>query len=55
MAKAGKPIAAVNLGRTRADDLLALKVTDRCAPALSFLLRDGSGATPPPFADKFSE
>ena len=31
MADAGKPIAAVNLGRTRADDLLALKVTDRCA------------------------
>ncbi len=38
MADAGKPIAAVNLGRTRADDLLALKVTDRCADALSFLL-----------------
>ena len=40
MADAGKPIAAVNLGRTRADDLLELKVTDRCADALSFLLRD---------------
>jgi NAD-dependent SIR2 family protein deacetylase len=38
MADAGKPIAAVNLGRTRADDLLELKVTDRCADALSFLL-----------------
>lgn len=38
MADAGKPIAAVNLGRTRADDLLTLKVTDRCADALSFLL-----------------
>jgi NAD-dependent SIR2 family protein deacetylase len=38
MAEAGKPIAAVNLGRTRADDLLTLKVTDRCANALSFLL-----------------
>ena len=38
MAEAGKPIAAVNLGRTRADDLLTLKVTDRCAHALSFLL-----------------
>jgi hypothetical protein len=36
MAQAGKPIAAVNLGRTRADDLLALKVTDRCADALAF-------------------
>jgi NAD-dependent SIR2 family protein deacetylase len=34
MADAGKPIAAINLGRTRADDLLALKVTDRCATAL---------------------
>jgi NAD-dependent SIR2 family protein deacetylase len=29
---------AVNLGRTRADDLLALKVEDRCEAALSFLL-----------------
>ncbi|MEO7773700.1 MAG: NAD-dependent protein deacetylase [Steroidobacteraceae bacterium] len=35
---AGKPIAAVNLGRTRADDLLALKVQERCADALAFLL-----------------
>lgn len=34
----GLPIAAVNLGRTRADDLLALKVEDRCEAALSFLL-----------------
>jgi NAD-dependent SIR2 family protein deacetylase len=38
MADAGKPIAAINLGRTRADALLALKVADRCANALSFLL-----------------
>ena len=38
MADAGKPIAAVNLGRTRADELLALKVTERCADALAFLL-----------------
>jgi NAD-dependent SIR2 family protein deacetylase len=38
MAEMGKPIAAVNLGRTRADDLLTLKVTDRCADALAFLL-----------------
>jgi NAD-dependent SIR2 family protein deacetylase len=36
-AEAGKPIAAVNLGRTRADDLLTLKVTEPCANALSFL------------------
>jgi NAD-dependent SIR2 family protein deacetylase len=38
-AQAGKPIAAVNLGRTRADALLTLKVTERCADALSFLLQ----------------
>jgi NAD-dependent SIR2 family protein deacetylase len=38
MAAAGKPIAAVNLGKTRADDLLALKVAERCADALAFLL-----------------
>lgn len=40
MADAGRPIAAINLGRTRADDLLSLKVVERCAHALSFL--DGS-------------
>jgi NAD-dependent SIR2 family protein deacetylase len=32
------PIAAINLGRTRADDLLTLKVEDRCEAALGFLL-----------------
>jgi NAD-dependent SIR2 family protein deacetylase len=37
-ARRGIPIAAVNLGRTRADDLLTLKVEDRCETALSFLL-----------------
>ena len=37
-AKAGKPIAAVNLGRTRADELLALKVNQPCVSALAFLL-----------------
>jgi NAD-dependent SIR2 family protein deacetylase len=36
--KAGKPIAAVNLGRTRADELLALKVNRPCVAALAFLL-----------------
>jgi NAD-dependent SIR2 family protein deacetylase len=41
MAAAGKPLAAVNLGRTRADELLTLKVTQRCADALSFLMRGG--------------
>jgi NAD-dependent SIR2 family protein deacetylase len=37
-ARLGIPIAAVNLGRTRADDLLNLKIQDRCEAALSFLL-----------------
>jgi NAD-dependent SIR2 family protein deacetylase len=36
-ADAGKPIAAINLGRTRADDLLALKVEDCCSDALRLL------------------
>lgn len=43
--KAGKPIAAVNLGRTRADGLLSLKVNQPCIPALSFLL-DGVTSGP---------
>ena len=30
----GKPVAAINLGRTRADELLALKIEDDCANAL---------------------
>jgi NAD-dependent SIR2 family protein deacetylase len=38
MARAGKPVAAVNLGRTRGDDLLALKVGQPCEAALAFLL-----------------
>ncbi|SHJ23292.1 NAD-dependent protein deacetylase, SIR2 family [Roseomonas rosea] len=37
-ARAGKPVAAVNLGRTRADDLLTLKVEQPCDEALAFLL-----------------
>lgn len=37
-AQAGKPVAAVTLGRTRADTLLALKVDVRCEEALGFLL-----------------
>ncbi|UPG73606.1 NAD-dependent protein deacetylase [Roseomonas gilardii subsp. gilardii] len=36
--KAGKPVAAVNLGRTRADGMLALKVEQGCEEALAFLL-----------------
>ena len=44
--RAGKPIAAVNLGKTRADALLALKVEQSCEDALAFLLwRPGSNAT----------
>jgi NAD-dependent SIR2 family protein deacetylase len=38
MAERGKPIVAVNIGRTRADDLLAFKIEDRCADALAFML-----------------
>jgi NAD-dependent SIR2 family protein deacetylase len=37
-ARAGIPIAAVNLGRTRADEMLALKVEESCETALGFLL-----------------
>jgi NAD-dependent SIR2 family protein deacetylase len=37
-AAAGKPIAAVNLGRTRADPLLTLKVEEACETALAFLV-----------------
>jgi NAD-dependent SIR2 family protein deacetylase len=33
-AAAGKPIAAINLGRTRADHLLALKISAPCAEVL---------------------
>ncbi len=34
-ASAGKPIAAVNLGRTRADHLIALKISEPCDRALA--------------------
>ena len=37
-AERGIPIAVVNLGRTRADDLLSLKVEAPCDEALAFLL-----------------
>ena len=36
-AQSGKRVAAVNLGRTRADDLLTLKVSEPCAVALASL------------------
>ena len=34
----GKPVAAVNLGRTRADALLTVKAEEACESALAFLL-----------------
>ena len=37
-ARAGLPIAAINMGRTRADEVLTFKVDDRCETALAFLL-----------------
>jgi NAD-dependent SIR2 family protein deacetylase len=37
-ARWGIPIAAVNLGRTRADEMLAFKAEEACETALSFLL-----------------
>jgi NAD-dependent SIR2 family protein deacetylase len=37
-ARSGIPIAAVNLGRTRADEMLAFKAEEACETALSFLL-----------------
>jgi NAD-dependent SIR2 family protein deacetylase len=40
--QAGKPIAAVNLGHTRADPLLALKVNQSCVAALAFLLDEAA-------------
>jgi NAD-dependent SIR2 family protein deacetylase len=43
-ALAGKSIAAVNLGRTRADDVIALKIREPCAQALSFLLDERADA-----------
>jgi len=45
-AAAGKPIAAVNLGRTRADALLSLKLSEPCAAALAFLLPPPGEAPP---------
>lgn len=38
VALAGKPIAAVNIGRTRADELFALKIEAPCTDALHFVL-----------------
>ncbi len=49
-AQRGKPIAAINLGRTRADELLSLKVTEACAAALAFLLPLPERLSAPPGA-----
>ncbi len=38
MAAAGKPLAAVNVGRTRADELLAFKLAEPCETALACLV-----------------
>ena len=48
-ASLGKPLAAVNLGRTRADALFAFKAEASCESALSFLLgpRATSGSIQP--------
>ena len=46
--RAGRPIAAVNLGQTRADDLLALKVEMPCAEALTALAARLGVTRPPP-------
>jgi len=43
-ARAGLPVAALNRGRTRADELLTLKVEHDCAEALAFLHADAAAA-----------
>jgi NAD-dependent SIR2 family protein deacetylase len=45
-AERGIAIAAINLGRTRADDLLSLKLEQRCEDALGFLLDDERAELP---------
>jgi NAD-dependent SIR2 family protein deacetylase len=45
-AASGLPIATVNLGRTRADDLISLKVAQSCSAALAFLLGEGAAREP---------
>ena len=41
-ARAGKPVAALTLGRTRADPLLSLKIDAACSDALAFVLASES-------------
>jgi NAD-dependent SIR2 family protein deacetylase len=38
--EAGKPVVAINRGRTRADPLLRFKIDDDCLPALASLARE---------------
>jgi len=47
-AEAGQPIAAINLGRTRADDLLQFKIAKSCGDTLERLVADLSATTPAP-------
>ncbi|HET8552948.1 MAG TPA: NAD-dependent deacetylase, partial [Gammaproteobacteria bacterium] len=37
-AERGIPIAAINLGRTRADDKITLRIADTCGAALTALM-----------------
>jgi NAD-dependent SIR2 family protein deacetylase len=55
-ASIGKPVAAINLGRTRADALLAFKAEAPCESALSFLLgsRAASGSIQPARLKRYS-
>lgn len=46
--RAGVPVAAVNLGRTRADDLLQFRIAAPCGDALAFLLDGGDRRVTPP-------
>lgn len=48
-ARDSKPIAAVNLGRTRADDVIGLKLQGECGEILSALAREVAG-TPSSFS-----
>jgi NAD-dependent SIR2 family protein deacetylase len=51
---AGKPIAALNLGRTRADEMLSLKLeasAEQILPLVAQLLDANQPAPPPDFID----
>jgi NAD-dependent SIR2 family protein deacetylase len=45
--QSGKPVAAVNLGRTRADDMLTFKISAPCAEVLAAACRDLLHVAPP--------